>query len=106
MILNFFVYQGTSITASIGQKDLNKFADFLVEEHCYMIKKFQVSRQPRKFNAVPNRQTIFFTSWTVVEELPTELCTNLPLYIFNFVDFEELDHKERKGHDLVGMQPP
>ncbi|CAL5075198.1 unnamed protein product [Urochloa decumbens] len=95
--------EGVGITASIGQKDLTKFVDFLVEGRCYMIKKFQVSRQARKLNAVPNSQTIFFTSWTVVEELPTEFSANVPLYMFNFVDFEDLDRKDRKGHGLVDV---
>ena len=71
-----------------------------------MIKKFQVSRQAKKFNAVPNTHTIFFTPWTVVEELPTELSNNLPLYIFNFVDFKNLDRRARNDHGLVGMHHP
>ncbi|CAN6197918.1 unnamed protein product [Urochloa humidicola] len=95
--------EGVGITASIGQKDLTKFVDSLVEGRCYMIKKFQVSRQARKLSAVPNSQTIFFTSWTTVEELPTEFSANVPLYIFNFVDFEDLDRKDRKGHGLVDV---
>ncbi|CAL4985717.1 unnamed protein product [Urochloa decumbens] len=95
--------EGVGITASIGQKDMGKFVDFLVEGRSYVIKKFQVSRQPRRFNAVPNTQTIYFTSWTIVEEIPTELSTNLPLYIFNFVDFEDLDHRERNGNGLVDV---
>ncbi|CAL4995264.1 unnamed protein product [Urochloa decumbens] len=95
--------EGVGITASVGQKDMGKFVDFLVEGRSYVIKKFQVSRQPRRFNAVPNTQTIYFTSWTIVEEIPTELSTNLPLYIFNFVDFEDLDHRERNGNGLVDV---
>ena len=71
-----------------------------------MIRKFQVSRQARKYSAVPNPQTIYFTPWTVVEEIPTELATQLPLYVFNFVDFEELTHRRRNGHGLVGMHCP
>ena len=94
------------ITACIGHKDLSKFADSLVEGRSYMIKKFQVSRQARKYSAVPNPQTIYFTPWTVVEEIPTELATQLPLYVFNFVDFEELTHRRRNGHGLVGMHCP
>ncbi|CAL5058208.1 unnamed protein product [Urochloa decumbens] len=95
--------EGVGITASVGQRDMNKFADFLVEGRSYMIKKFQVSKQARRFNAVSNTQTIFFTSWTTAEELPAELSTNLPLYFFNFVDFEDLDHKERNGNGLVDV---
>ena len=68
-----------------------------------MIKKFQVSTQARRFNVVPNTQTIFFTPWTIVDELPTELSSSLPRYIFNFVDFEDLDRKERNRNVLVGM---
>ncbi|XP_062200484.1 replication protein A 70 kDa DNA-binding subunit C-like [Phragmites australis] len=95
--------EGVGITACIGQKDLNKFAKTLVEGRSYMIKKFQVSRQAKKFNAVPNTHTIFFTLWTVVEEVPTELSNNLPLYIFNFVDFEGLDRRARNDHGLVDV---
>jgi len=76
------VHQGIGITASIGQKDMNKFAKLLVEGRSYMIKKFQVSRQVRKFNAAPSNQSIFFTSWTAVEELSADLATNLPHYFF------------------------
>ena len=99
------MHQVIGITASIGQKDMNKFAKLLVEGRSYMIKKFQVSRQVRKFNAVPNKQSIFFTSWTAVDELSADLATNLPHYFFNFVDFEDLDHKGRKGDGLVGTHP-
>ncbi|CAD6207225.1 unnamed protein product [Miscanthus lutarioriparius] len=95
--------EGVGITACIGHKDLSKFADSLVEGRSYMIKKFQVSRQARKYSAVPNPQTIYFTPWTVVEEIPTELATQLPLYVFNFVDFEELTHRRRNGHGLVDV---
>ena len=70
-----------------------------------MIKKFQVSTQVRRFNAVSNTQTIFFTPWTIVVELPTELSSSLPCYIFNFVDFEDLDHKERNRNVLVSINP-
>ncbi|CAD6207210.1 unnamed protein product [Miscanthus lutarioriparius] len=94
--------EGVGITACIGYKDLSKFADSLFEGSSYMIKKFQVSRQARKYSPVPNPQTIYFTPWTVVEEIPTELATQLPLYVFNFVDFEELTHRRRNGHGLVG----
>jgi hypothetical protein len=71
-----------------------------------MIKKFQVSRQARNYNPVPNPQTIYFTPWTIVEEIPTELATQLPLYVFNFVDFEELGRRRRNEHGLVGMHYP
>jgi len=94
------------ITACIGHKDLSKFADSLVEGSSYMIKKFQVSGQARKYSPVPNPQTIYFTPWTVVEEIPIELATQLPLYVFNFVDFEELAHRRRNEHGLVGMHCP
>ena len=103
MKLSVPLHQGVGITASVGRKDLNRFADSLVEGRSYMIKKFQVSSQPRKYSAVPSTNTIFFTPWTVVEEVPTELSTNLPLYVFNFVDFEDLDHRSRNDHGLVGM---
>ena len=94
------------ITSCIRNKDVSKFANSLVEGSSYMIKKFQVSRQARKYSHVPNPQTIYFTPWTVVEEIPTELATQLPLYVFNFVDFEELTHRRRNGHGLVGMHCP
>ena len=68
-----------------------------------MIKKFQVSKQARKYSPVPNPQTIYFTPWTVVEEIPTEMAAQLPLYVFNFVDFEELTYRRGSGHGLVGM---
>jgi len=100
------VHQGVGITACIAQKDVNKFADALVEGHSYMIKKFQVSKQGRKYNAVPSTHMIFFTPWTVVEDVPAELSNNLPLYVFYFVDFEDLDRRARDkhgGHGLVGM---
>jgi hypothetical protein len=94
------------ITACIGHKDLGKFAEYLVEGCSYVIKKFQVSRQARKYNPVPNPQTIYFTPWTVIEKLPTELATQLPLYVFNFVDFEELARKWKNRLGLVGMHCP
>ncbi|KAG2641683.1 hypothetical protein PVAP13_2KG236958 [Panicum virgatum] len=93
--------EGIGITASIGQKDMNKFAKLLVEGRSYMIKNFQVSWQVRKFNAVPNKQSIFLTS--AVEELSADLATDMPHYFFNFVDFEDLDHKGRKGDGLVDV---
>lgn len=98
------MHQGVGITACIAQKDLDKFANALVEGHSYMIKKFQVSKQARRYSAVPNTQTIFFTPWTVVEDVSVELSNNLPLYIFNFVDFEDLDRiaRDRDRHGLVG----
>ncbi|XP_062224611.1 uncharacterized protein LOC133923201 [Phragmites australis] len=63
----------------------------------------KVSRQARKFKAVPSTYTIFFTSWTIVEEIPSDHSDNLPLYNFNFVDFEDLDHKQRQGQGLVDV---
>ncbi|XP_066347892.1 replication protein A 70 kDa DNA-binding subunit D-like [Miscanthus floridulus] len=95
--------EGVGITACIGHKDLNRFVGSLVEGSSYMIKKFQVSRQARKYGPVPNPQTIYFTPWTVVEEIPTEMATQLPLYVFNFVDFEELTHRRGSGHGLVDV---
>lgn len=89
--------------ASVGQKDISKFSKSIVEGNSYFIRNFQVSGQARKFKAVPNRYTIFFTSWTVVEAIPAEASSNLPLYIFNFVDFEDLEQKARHGDSLVGM---
>jgi hypothetical protein len=77
-----------------------------VEGRSYTIKKFQVSRQARKYNPVPNPQTIYFTPWTVLEEIRTELDTQLPLYVFNFVDFEELDRRRRNEHGLIGIHYP
>jgi hypothetical protein len=59
----------------------------------------------RRFKAVPDPYTIFFTSWIIVQEIPAEVSMNLPLYIFNFVDFERLNHRSRQGDDLVGMNP-
>lgn len=97
------MHQGVGITACIAQKDVSKFADALVEGHAYMIKKFQVSRQARKYNVVPNTYTIFFTSWIVVEDVPAELSNNLPLYVFNFVDFEDLDRMARDKHSVHGL---
>jgi hypothetical protein len=55
---------------------------------------------------VPNTHTIFFTPWIVAEDVPVELSNNLPLYVFNFVDFEDLDRRARGKHvvhGLVGM---
>jgi hypothetical protein len=59
----------------------------------------------RRFKAVPGPYTIFFTSWTIVQEIPAEVSMNLPLYIFNFVDFESLNHRARQEDDLVCMNP-
>jgi len=53
----------------------------------------------------PAHTRSFFTPWTVVEDVPAELSNNLPLYVFNFVDFEDLDRRARDkhgGHGLVG----
>jgi hypothetical protein len=91
--------------ASVGQKDLNKFSKTIVERHSYFIRNFQVSSTARRFKAVPGPYTIFFTSWTIVQEILTEVSVNLPLYIFNFVDFESLNHRARQGDGLVGMNP-
>jgi hypothetical protein len=49
--------------------------------------------------------TIFFTPWTVIEEIPPDVSASLPLYVFNFVDFGDLDHKARHGDGLIGMHP-
>lgn len=100
------MHQGVGITACIGHKDLSKFVDSLVEGRPYMIRKFQVSSHARKYSAVPNRHTIFFTPWTILEEIPTEQSTKLPLHIFNFVDFEDLDHRSKNGHGLTGTHSP
>jgi hypothetical protein len=59
----------------------------------------------RRFKAVPGPYTIFFTSWTIVQEIPAEVSMNLPLYIFNFVDFESLNHRARQEDGLVCMNP-
>jgi hypothetical protein len=91
--------------ASVGQKDLNKFSNTVVEGHSYFIRNFQVSSMARRFKAVPGPYTIFFTSWTIAQDIPAEVSTNLPLYIFNFVDFESLNHRARQGDGLVGMNP-
>ena len=56
-----------------------------------------------KYNAVPNTHMIFFMTWTVVEDVPVELSNNLPLYVFNFVDFEDLDRRARGRHGAHGL---
>ena len=70
----------------------NKFSKSLVEGHCYYIRNFQVSKQERKFKAIPSTYTIFFTSWTTTQEIHAEVTANLPRYFFNFVDYGDLDH--------------
>ncbi|TVU03497.1 hypothetical protein EJB05_50958, partial [Eragrostis curvula] len=95
--------EGVGITACIGQNELNKFKDTLMEGHSYFIKNFQVSKQARRFNAVPSTYTIYLTSWTIVQEVPVELSAGLPHYIFNFVDFQELDSKAKSGNPLVDV---
>ncbi|CAD6242554.1 unnamed protein product [Miscanthus lutarioriparius] len=47
--------------------------------------------------------TIFFTPWTIIEEIPPELSASLPLYVFNFVDFGDLDDKARHGDGLIDV---
>jgi len=42
-VRHFTYASDIGITASIGQKDMNKFAKLLVEGRSYMIKKIQVS---------------------------------------------------------------
>ncbi|TVU21884.1 hypothetical protein EJB05_31555, partial [Eragrostis curvula] len=95
--------EGVGITACIGQNELNNFKDTLMEGHSYFIKNFQVSKQARRFNAVPSTYTIYLTSWTIVQEVPVELSAGLPHYIFNFVDFQELDSKAKSGNPLVDV---
>jgi hypothetical protein len=90
---------------SVGQKDLYKFSKTIVEGHSYFIRNFQVSSMARRFKAVSSPYTIFFTSWTIVQEIPAEVSANLPLYIFKFMDFESLNHIARQGDGLVGMNP-
>jgi len=75
------------------------------EGHSYYIRNFQVSKQARKFRAIPSMYTIFFTPWTIIEEIPPESSASLPLYVFNFVDFGDLDDKARHGDGLIGMHP-
>ena len=74
--------QGVCITTCIGQKELNKFVGTVKEGHSYFIKNFQVSKQARKYNAVPSTYTLYFTSWTTIQEVPAELLGDLPLYNF------------------------
>jgi hypothetical protein len=47
--------------------------------------------------------TIFFMPWTIIEEIPHEVSASLPLYVFNFVDFGDVDHKAWNGDGLIGM---
>ncbi|KAJ1278843.1 hypothetical protein BS78_04G110300 [Paspalum vaginatum] len=94
---------GLAIPACIGQKNFNNFLSSIVEGRSYCIKNFQVSDQERRFKAITVTYTIFFTSWTAIEEIPAEESTNLPRHIFNFVDFEDLDHRARHGDGLVDI---
>ncbi|RLM70118.1 uncharacterized protein C2845_PM17G06740 [Panicum miliaceum] len=95
--------EGQGITGSIGQKDLNKFLKSVVEGHCYYIRNIQVSKQERKFKAIPSTYTIFFTSWTIIEDIRAEVSANIPHYIFNFVDYDDLDHRARHGQGLIDI---
>ncbi|CAN6348260.1 unnamed protein product [Urochloa humidicola] len=96
--------EGEGITASIGERVLKKFSKSIAEGRYYCVRNFQVSKQERKFKAIPSTYTIFFTSWTIVEEIPAEASANLPLYIFNFVDFDDIDHtRARQGQGLVDI---
>ncbi|WVZ59866.1 LOW QUALITY PROTEIN: hypothetical protein U9M48_009958 [Paspalum notatum var. saurae] len=95
--------EGLAIPACIGQKNIHKFSSSMAEGRSYYIRNFQVSKQERKFKAIPSTYTIFFTSWTGIEEIPAEESTNLPRYIFYFVDFEDLDHRARHGDSLVDI---
>ncbi|WVZ62995.1 hypothetical protein U9M48_012679 [Paspalum notatum var. saurae] len=61
------------------------------------------SKQERRFKAVASTHTIFFTSWTTLEQMSAEESANLPLYIFNFVDFEDLDSRARNADSLVDI---
>ncbi|PVH34860.1 hypothetical protein PAHAL_7G047400 [Panicum hallii] len=85
------------------EKDLNKFSKSVVEGHRYYIRNFQVSKQERKFKAIPSTYTNFFTSWTIIEEICSEVSVNLPRYIFNFVDYDDLDHRARHGQGLIDI---
>jgi hypothetical protein len=87
----------------VGENEIQKFSTSIVEGHAYFLRNFRVSRQTKKLNAVPSTYAIFFTPWTIVEEIPIEISSSLPLYIFNFVDFEDLDERARHPNGLVGM---
>ncbi|KAF0924676.1 hypothetical protein E2562_010268, partial [Oryza meyeriana var. granulata] len=94
---------GVGIIACVGENELWKFSMSIVEGHAYFLRNFRVSRQTRKFNAVPSTFTIFFTPWTIVEEMPTEIYGSLTHYIFNFVDFEDLEERAKHPNGLVDV---
>ncbi|KAF0919323.1 hypothetical protein E2562_029173, partial [Oryza meyeriana var. granulata] len=94
---------GAGITACVGENEIHKFSESIMEGHAYFLRNFRVSKQTRKFNAVPSKYTIFFTPWTIVEEIPTEVSGNLPLYIFNFVDFEDLEERAKHPKGLIDV---
>uniref|UniRef100_K3Y356 ATP-dependent DNA helicase n=1 Tax=Setaria italica TaxID=4555 RepID=K3Y356_SETIT len=97
------IMQGQGIMASIADKALKKFSKSIVEGHCYCVRIFQVSKQERKFKAIPSTYTIFFTPWTIIEEIHAKVSASLPRYVFSFVDFDDLDHcRARHGQGLVG----
>uniref|UniRef100_K3ZLQ2 ATP-dependent DNA helicase n=1 Tax=Setaria italica TaxID=4555 RepID=K3ZLQ2_SETIT len=92
--------EGQGIMASIIDKALKKFSKSIVEGHCYCVRNFQVSKQERKFKAIPSTYTIFLTPWTIIEEIHAEVSASLP----RFVDFDDLDHsRARHGQGLVDI---
>ncbi|KAL5226786.1 hypothetical protein ABZP36_015051 [Zizania latifolia] len=95
--------EGTGITASIGENEVAKFSLSIVEGHAYFFRNFRVSKERRKYYAVPSTYTIFFTPWTIIEEVPAERACALPLYVFNFVDFDDLDDRARHPQGLVDI---
>ncbi|XP_072146352.1 replication protein A 70 kDa DNA-binding subunit B-like [Setaria viridis] len=96
--------EGQGIMASIIDKALKKFSKSIVEGHCYCVRNFQVSKQERKFKAIPSTYTIFLTPWTIIEEIHAEVSASLPRYVFSFVDFDDLDHsRARHGQGLVDI---
>ncbi|KAL5212924.1 hypothetical protein ABZP36_023771 [Zizania latifolia] len=95
--------EGTSITASIGENEVAKYSLSIVEGHAYFFWNFCVSKERRKYYAVPSTYTIYFTPWTIVEEVPTKSACALPLYVFNFVDFDDLDDRARHPQGLVDI---
>ncbi len=62
-----------------------------------------VDRQESSILCLAPMPSILHHGLLLKRSRPTEICGSLPLYIFNFVDFEDLDERARHPNGLVGM---
>ncbi len=95
-------HQAYSLQATIRKQDADEIRSRITEGSIYIIEKFNVVPNKKKYAAVDRRYMVQINKWTSLTLLE-EGNEQLPLYSFNFIKFSDLQKERYNDTVLTGI---